>query len=140
MSGSGPSAKHAAGVHQHQVVGQPRHFVDGMADVDDGDAQFFVQPVQIGQHLGLAPRVQRGQRLVHQQQGRAGGQRACDGHALALAARQRIGPALQQVRDAQQVHHLVQRDAALAAGDALEAVREVVLHVQVRKQAASWIT
>ena len=126
--------QYAAGIHQHQVVGQPRHFVDGMADVDDGDAQFFVQPVQIGQDLGLATRVQRGQGLIHQQQCRAGGQRACDGHALALAARKRIGPALQQVGDAQQVHDLVQRDAALVAGDALEAVREVVLHVQVRKQ------
>jgi hypothetical protein len=80
-----------------------------------GDAQFFVQAVQVGQHLGLAPRVQRGQRLVHQQQRRAGGQGARDGHALALAAGQAWRAAAAAGAHAQQVHHLVQRDAAVAS-------------------------
>jgi hypothetical protein len=58
--------------------------------------------------------VERGQRLVHQQQARAGRQRAGDRDALALAAGERVGPALQQVADAQQLDHLVEFDAARA--------------------------
>ncbi|KDB88474.1 citrate (Si)-synthase domain protein, partial [Bordetella bronchiseptica D989] len=75
----------AALLQQHQVIGQPRHFVGRMADVDHRDVQFVVQALQVGQDFALALHVQRRQRLVHQQQARAGQQRAGDAHALAFA-------------------------------------------------------
>ena len=118
MSASGAGRDHAALRHQHQVVGQLRHLVERMADIDHRDRQLAVQPLQVGQHLGLARRVQRGQRLVHQQQARAGGQRARDGHALALAAGQGVGPPRHQLADAEQLDRLLQRDAPALRRDA----------------------
>ena len=74
-----------------------------MADIDDRDLRLVAQPLDIGQDLGLARVVERGQRLVHQDQLRAGEQRAADRDALLLAARQQAGPAVEQMADAEQV-------------------------------------
>ena len=126
--------QHTPGLQQHEVVGQPRHLVQRMGHIDDGQRHRAVQAFEVGQDLGLARRVQRGQRLVHQQQPRAGRQGAGDGHALALAAGERGGTAVHQRADAEQVHRLVQRDAALGGGDAALAVVEVAAHVEVREQ------
>ncbi len=70
----------------HDVAGQPRHLSDRMADIDDRDLRLVAQPLDIGQDLSLAGFIQRSQRLVHQQQFRAGKQRPADRHALLLAA------------------------------------------------------
>jgi hypothetical protein len=126
---------HAPALQQQQVVGQARHLVQRVGDVEHRDAQLARQPLEPGQQLGLARGVQRGQRLVHQQQARAGGQRAGDGHALALAARQAGGPARQQVADAQQLDGLLQRHAPLGGRHAAPAEVQVALHRQVREQA-----
>ena len=123
--------QHAAGVEQHQVVGQPRHLVHRVRDVDDGQRQFGLQPFQVGQDLGLACGVQRRQRLVHQQQLRAGGQRARDRHALAFSARQRGRAALHQAADAQQRDHRFQRQRR---GAAARTKAQVGGHVEVREQ------
>ena len=116
------------------MVGQPGDLVEGMAHVDDGDRQLSRQPVEIGQHFRLARRVERGERLVHQQQLRARGERAGNGDALALAARQRAGASRHQVADAEQGHHLIERDSTLGIRDAPQAVIEVAAHVEVREE------
>jgi hypothetical protein len=60
----------AAGVHDDDMVGQARDFVRGMADIDHGNVEFVAQAFQPGQEFLLARMVERGQRLVHQQQAR----------------------------------------------------------------------
>ena len=64
---------------------------------------FVAQPHEIGQDLALARGIERGQRLVEQQQARAHQQRAADRDALALAAGELAGPAVEQVADVEQV-------------------------------------
>ncbi len=105
-----------------------------MGDQYHRQCQLAVQALQVGQDLGLALGVQRGQRLVHQQQARAGGQRAGNRHALALAARQRGRPPRHQPADAQQLDHRIQRDALRIGTAALAPVGQVGGHIQVRKQ------
>ena len=97
---------------------QPGDLVQRVADEQDRDAGLTAQALEIGQDLALAGLVERGQRLVEQEQARAGEQRPADRHALPLAARERAGPALEQGPDAKQLHHLVEAAAALGGGRA----------------------
>ena len=82
--------EHATAVHHHQMIGQARDLVRGVADVEHRDRQLVVQPLQVGQDLLLARDVQGGKRLVHQQHPRADRQGAGDGDPLALAAGEAI--------------------------------------------------
>ena len=117
ISASGPLATTRPSVQHHQVVGQPRHFVGRVADVEHGNVQFVVQAFEVGQDLLLAREVERGQRLVHQQQ------RGLVSSARAMATRWRSPPesrsglALEQVADAEQFDDLIaaRRGARAAA-------------------------
>jgi hypothetical protein len=40
-------------LQQHQVVGQARHFILGVADIHQRDVQFVVQALQVGQDSRL---------------------------------------------------------------------------------------
>ena len=131
----GAAGPHTAGLQQHQVVRQPSHLVDGVTDIHHWNGQLNLQALQVGQYFGFAGGVQCGQWFVHQQQPRAAGQGAANGYALALTAREFMGPALQQVFNAQQGHGMVPAVAALIGWRALEAIGQVVLHVEVVKQA-----
>ena len=88
-----------------------------MADIEDRHARLVAQPLDVGQDLGAPRLVERGERLVHQQQPRMGEQGAADGDPLLLAAGQRVGPALEQMTDAEQLDDRgeVGRRAAVAA-------------------------
>ncbi len=92
-----------------------------------------MQALEVGQDLVLALQIQRRQRLVQQQQARAGEQGTHHAHALALAAGQATGHALEQMTDAQQLHRLLPRH--LVRPGAAHAVFQVASHRQVRKQA-----
>jgi hypothetical protein len=63
-----------------------------MADIEDRHTRLVAQALDVRQDLDAALLVERGQRLVHQQQARMGEQGAADRDALLLAARQRVGP------------------------------------------------
>ena len=126
---------HAASLQQHHVVGQARHLVERVADVDDGQRQRLVQAVEIRQDRRLGGRIERGQRLVHEQEARAHRECACDRNALALAAGQRVDAPLQQGRDAQQLDRLLQRNAALGRRNTTAAIVQVAAHIEVREQA-----
>ena len=65
-----------------------------MADVQHGDVELGNQSFKVGQYVGLALAVERGQRLVHQQQLGAGSQRPRKRHTLPLTARQSVAMAL----------------------------------------------
>ncbi|MCY1440430.1 hypothetical protein D3C76_465090 [compost metagenome] len=68
------------------MVGQPRDFILGVADVQHRDVEFVVQALQVGQDFTFALGIQGRQRFVHQQQFRAGEQGAGDADALSLTA------------------------------------------------------
>ncbi len=107
-----------------------------MGHVQDRQVEGVAQVLDVGQHLGLARRIERGQRLVHQQQPRLREQRAADRHPLAFATRQRVRTAREQRLEPEQGHHRVvghaRRTRALAGPSQAEA--QVVAHRQVRKQ------
>ena len=78
----------AAGLrrHHHGAVAQQQRFLDGMGDVDHGLAGLLPDAHQFGLQDGAVLRIERGERLVHQQHGRIGDESARDGAALAHAA------------------------------------------------------
>ena len=79
-----------------------RHGLDlVVGDVDHRRAQLLVQPRQLDAHVHAQRGVQVGQRLVEQEDLGLAHDGAADGHALALAARQFLRVAAQQLGDAQ---------------------------------------
>ncbi|MGZ2451667.1 hypothetical protein ACVIRO_004421 [Rhizobium ruizarguesonis] len=77
---------HLAVTHDDDLVCQPRHLGDRMADIDDRYVGFVAQSLEIRQDLGLTRIIEGCERLVHQQQAGRGEKRAADGDALLLAA------------------------------------------------------
>ena len=77
------AAQYGIDVYKRQAF----HFRRVVADIDHRHAALVPQPLEIRQDVGFARRVERGQRLVEQQQARPHEQRAADRDALALAAR-----------------------------------------------------
>ena len=88
--------------HQHHRVGDPHHLLDRVAHVDDGHLQLVAHQLDVVQDLVLAVGVERGERLVEQQQARARQQRAADRDALLLAAGQVRRPPIEQARKSEQ--------------------------------------
>ena len=118
-----------------QVVRQAQQLGGGMADVEHRDLELGMQPLEIGQDVLAGRGVERRQRLVHQQQPRAGQQRPGDRDPLPLAARQRLRGARQQRPQAQPFDRLLEAHPPLGRGGAPPAVFEVAPHRQVREQA-----
>ena len=105
---------HHAALHHRNARAQ-RHRLDLVVrDVHAGDAAGLVQPFDFGTHLHAQLGVQVGQRLVKQEELRLARERPAHGHALALAARELAGPAVQQVADLQHGRDFI--DALLALG------------------------
>ena len=130
-----PVRPHPPGLERDQMVGQPRHLVRRMGDIEHRDVEFLAQPLQVGQDLLAARVVQRRQRLVHQQQARPQRQRPGDADALALAARQPLRAALEQRPDAQQRDRLLQPRRIGRCAEPLQAVAQIAQHAQVIEQA-----
>ncbi|GAB9086740.1 hypothetical protein BDS110ZK4_20690 [Bradyrhizobium diazoefficiens] len=65
-----PCANDAPALHQNQVVGKPLDFSHVVTDVENGQRKPFMQALEKRQDLVLGGTVERGQRLVHQQQPR----------------------------------------------------------------------
>ncbi len=86
-------------VHHRDMAahGQRLHLVVG--DVDEGGLEPLVQLGDFGARLHAQLGVEVGERLVHQEHRRVAHDRATQRHALALAARERLGLAVEQVAD-----------------------------------------
>jgi hypothetical protein len=78
-------------IEQHQVISQSRHFVWCVADIEQGYIQLVVQTFEVRQDFLFALHVERSQRLVHQQQARAGQQGARDADPLRSPPESRSG-------------------------------------------------
>ena len=119
---------------QHDVVGQSRDFILGMADVQHRDVEFVVQALQIRQDFTFALSVQRGQRFIHQQQFGAGEQRARNADPLALTAGEIVRVSVQQLPDPQQFGGMRHVHPALLFGNSSETELQIRLHRKMRKQ------
>ncbi len=74
--------------HDDDAVGQRQRLVLIMRDIDRGGADRLVDGADFGAHLQAQLGVEIGQRLVHENDGRADDDGAGDRHALLLTARQ----------------------------------------------------
>ena len=97
----------------------------------DGGPEVGVEPGDRGEHVVGPLRVELRRRLVEHERGRRGGERARDRRPLPLAAGQRRGGAVAQVRDAERVEHLLDPAAHRRLGqrEVLEHERDVGLDV-----------
>ena len=117
------------------MVGEPCHLVRRVADVDDGQRQFAVQAFEIGQDFQLALQIERGQRLIHQQDLRRRQQGAGNRHALALAAGKFARRTVEQGGDAEQFGDLGQRKTPGCGRRPFLAEFHVAAYREVREQA-----
>ena len=72
--------------HERDLVGETDRLVDVVRDEDDGLSQLALDLDELGLQPVAIERVDRAERLVHEQHRRVGGKRAGDADALRLAA------------------------------------------------------
>ena len=104
--------------------------------VDEGDAEFLLQALELDLHFLAQLEVERAQRLIEQQHLRMIDERARQRHALSLPAGELRRPALTQRFELHQLEHLARQSLALVARDTAHArtVRDVLQHGHVREQ------
>ena len=105
-----------------------------MRDVDDRRPAFIAQPLQDGQDLGLAGLIQRGQRLIHQQQARPCQQGAPDRDPLLLPAGQALRTALKQHLQPQQGDDLIDPHPTALVPREPAAIEQILAHAEMREQ------
>ena len=81
---------------QQRVACDGERLADVVGDVEAGQRPLVAHAQQPGQHALPQAHVERGERLVEQQQARPGGERAGERDALPLAAGERAGAAAEQ--------------------------------------------
>ena len=86
--------------------------------ISDGLPQVALDALELALQLGSRDRIERAERLVHQQHRRIGGQRARHADTLALPARQLVRPACRKVgrRQADELEQLRRARARRGAG------------------------
>ncbi len=126
---------HAA-VHHGDPVGHRQRLLLVVGHVDERDAHVALDPLQLNLELLAQLEVERAERLVEQQHGRAVHERACERDALLLAARELRGPApgLGRQPDALELLGHAPLDLGLVDLLALEPERHVLLHRAVREE------
>ena len=129
-----PLCHHPARFHHHDVIRQPGNLRGGMRDVDDRNRQGVAQPLEVRKDVLFAGKVQGRQRLVHQQQLRAGQQGPGNRDALAFTAGKARGHSGQVSLKTKPAHGMVEPDLPLAGGDAPVAELQVLANVQVGEQ------
>ncbi len=107
-----------------------------MRDIDKGRAEPLVQLADLRARLDAQLGVEVGQRLVHQEHRRVAYDGTSERHALALAARERFGLAIEILRDREHVRRLLDTLVDLRLGylAQLETERHVVVDRHVRVQ------
>ena len=89
-------------------------------DVDERGVDLLAQLDDLGAHLVAQLRVKVRERLVHQQHLGASDDGAADGHALALAAGERLGLAVEELGDIKDLCRLAHAAVDLVVGHFLE--------------------
>lgn len=122
--------------HHRDAVAEVHGLVQVVRDEDDGLAERLLELEQLVLHLPADERVERGERLVHQQHVRVGRERPGEADALAHPARELRGQRVLPAVEPGECDRLARTSAALGATDALDLERErgVVDHRAVRQQ------
>ena len=112
------------------AIGHVHRLVDVVRDVDDRLARALPDPEELLLHQLTCLRIERRERLVHQQDRRLHGQRARDPHTLAHAARQLVWVLRLEPREPGHVEVAARAPGALVAGQThlLQAELDVGLH------------
>ena len=84
-----------------------------MRDVDEGDPDLVLDPLELELHVLAELEVERAERLVEQQHARVVHERARERDALLLAAGELLRLAASRAREVDELEHL--RDAAAAS-------------------------
>ncbi len=113
--GRGAGAQDAPVLERDDGGGEARDLRRRVADIEDGDDGLSGEAFEIGQDLGLAGLVEGGEGLVGDEEAGGAQERAPDGDALRLAARERAGTAVEQCAEPQEADD-AGRVAALGAG------------------------
>ena len=95
-----------AAAHDRDPVGEHHRLLLVVGDEHRRDAELALQPLDLGAGVDPQRRVEVGERLVHQEDGRIAHHGAADRHALALAAAELRRPAIEQRPE---VQHLGRR-------------------------------
>ena len=107
-----------------------------MRDVDEGDADFLLDALELILHLFAQLQVQRAQRLVQQQHLRLIDQRAGDRHTLLLSAgkqRDILVLIALQADQLEHLHHLLLDDVFAHLAD-LQPECDILIYAHVREQ------
>ena len=117
-------------------VAQTQRLVQIVGDENDGFANFLLQIQQHALHVAADQRIQRRERLVHQQDGGIVGQRASQAHTLLHAPRQLVGIAVLVTLQTHALEPFHRTLTTLLARHALnlQAVLGVFQHGVVREQ------
>ena len=83
----------AASLEQDDARGEEESFAQIVSDKDDGFAEATGEGAEFTLEFGAGDRIERAKRLVHEQDGRIGGEGASDADALTLAAGEFAGAA-----------------------------------------------
>ena len=117
-SGTVDDLLHAAVLHHHHAVGEQHRLVEIVGDEQDGLFGAGMDLQQLALQRLARLRIERAERLVHQQHLGIDGERAGDADALLHAAGELIGPPVDAVGKShqRQIFHrgVVQRRAAHA--------------------------
>ena len=127
---------HGAVVHHDDAIGHGQRLFLVVRHHDRGDAEPPLQPADLEAQRLAHPRVERGQRLVEQEQGGLRRERAGQRHALLLAARELGGILVLVVPEPHQREELVDAAVDLRARRAapLEPVGDIARDGEVREQ------
>ena len=123
-------------VHHRDAVRQRERLGLVVRHVHERDAGLLLQVDELDLHLLAQLGVECGERLVEQQHRRLGDQRARDGHALALAARQLVRKAPAEALQADVLQRLgdAARDVARRRLRHLQREGDIAVHAHVGKQ------
>ena len=112
----------AAGFEQGDARRQEQGFADVVGNEDDGFAETASERAEFALKLGAGNGVERAEGLVHEQDGRVGGEGAGDADALALAAGKFAGIAFCEFAgiETYEAHHFLNTGVPLGGRPALE--------------------
>src|SRR5262249_53234520 len=125
-----------AAVHDAEALAERHGLLLVVRDHDEGDAEALLDVEQLELRVLAQLLVERGQRLIEQQQFRPLDQRTRQRYALALAARQLVRLAREERAHFDDLEDLADLAPDLVAAQSLllEPERDVLLHVHVREQ------
>ena len=127
----------ASGVEHNHALAQGEYFLPAVRHIEDGNVVNPVPLPQIVDDLRLRRCVERGQRFVEKQHSRVGHQRSRQSRALTFSTGNRAGTALRQMSNVKCLKNRRRAIPALRPRQMRQAVFNVLLHRQMRKQRES---